>query len=172
VHRVACNMGLEGIVSKRLDRARGPDNVSGGFAIRHTFPSRSPDATPSRRVRDRDQHQRGPKIYSLHAPEVECIGCGKACAAYEFGCKVSITTPVTPPKGGQFVLHAKALHGNPYDGHTLSPVTPIMSGSPVSRFAVSMSTGAIAATAIHTAFAFGSPVRYAPSPNRRAAAQP
>jgi hypothetical protein len=26
---------------------------------------------------------------------------------------------VTKPKGGQFVLHVKALHGNPYDGHTL-----------------------------------------------------
>ena len=26
------------------------------------------------------------------------------------------------PKGGQFVLHAKALHGNPFDGHTLGPV--------------------------------------------------
>src|SRR5262249_2292953 len=43
-------------------------------------------------------------------------------APYEFGCKVSIATPVTAPKGGQFVLHAKALHGNPYDGHTLGPV--------------------------------------------------
>src|SRR5262249_51881093 len=32
------------------------------------------------------------------------------------------TTPVTQPKGGQFVLHAKALHGHPYDGHTLGPV--------------------------------------------------
>ncbi len=38
------------------------------------------------------------------------------------GCKVSIATPATAPKGGQFVLHAKALHGNPYDGHTLGPV--------------------------------------------------
>jgi hypothetical protein len=28
----------------------------------------------------------------------------------------------TAPKGGQFVLHAQALHGNPYDGHTLGPV--------------------------------------------------
>ena len=36
--------------------------------------------------------------------------------------KVSIATPATAPKGGQFVLHAKALHGNPYDGHTLGPV--------------------------------------------------
>ena len=74
------------------------------------------------RVRHQDHRQRGPKVYSLHAPEVECIGRGKARAPYEFGCKVSITTPVTSPKGGQFVLHAKALHGNPFDGHTLGPV--------------------------------------------------
>jgi IS5 family transposase len=74
------------------------------------------------RVRHQEQRQRGPKIYSLHAPEVECIGKGKARKPYEFGCKVSIATPVTAPKGGQFVLHAKALHGNPYDGHTLGPV--------------------------------------------------
>jgi hypothetical protein len=47
---------------------------------------------------------------------------GKARAPYEFGCKVSIASPATAPKGGQFVLHAKALHGNPYDGHTLGPV--------------------------------------------------
>jgi len=74
------------------------------------------------RLRQQEQRQRGPKVYSLHAPEVECIGKGKARTPYEFGCKVSIVTPVTVPKGGQFVLHAKALHGNPYDGHTLGPV--------------------------------------------------
>jgi transposase, IS5 family len=74
------------------------------------------------KVRLQDQRQRGPKVYSLHAPEVECIGKGKARAPYEFGCKVSIATPATAPKGGQFVLHAKALHGNPFDGHTLGPV--------------------------------------------------
>jgi transposase, IS5 family len=72
-------------------------------------------------VRAQEQRQRGPKVYSLHAPEVECIGKGKPRAPYEFGCKVSIATPVTKPKGGQFVLHARALHGNPFDGHTLGP---------------------------------------------------
>jgi hypothetical protein len=41
---------------------------------------------------------------------------GKARAAYEFGCKVLVITPVTAPKGGQFILHAKARHGNPFDG--------------------------------------------------------
>ncbi|MCA1379125.1 MULTISPECIES: IS5 family transposase [unclassified Bradyrhizobium] len=76
----------------------------------------------AQQVRSQDQHQRGPKVYALHAPEVECIGKGKARAPYEFGCKVSIATPVTSPKGGQFVIHAKALHGNPFDGHTLGPV--------------------------------------------------
>jgi IS5 family transposase len=74
------------------------------------------------RVRFQDHRQRGPKIYALHAPEVECIGKGKARAPYEFGCKVSIATPATKPKGGQFVLHTKAMHGNPFDGHTLGPV--------------------------------------------------
>ncbi len=73
------------------------------------------------KVRHQDQRQRGPKVYALHAPEVECIGKGKARTPYEFGCKVSMATPITSPKGGQFVLHAKALHGNPFDGHTLKP---------------------------------------------------
>ena len=33
-----------------------------------------------------------------------------------------MATSATKPKGGQFVLHAKALRGNPFDGHTLGPV--------------------------------------------------
>ncbi len=65
--------------------------------------------------------QRGDKgyLYSWHAPEVECISKGKARAPYEFGCKVSIATNLHPAKGGHFILQARALHGNPYDGHTL-----------------------------------------------------
>ena len=82
--------------------------------------------TRADQVRRQKQRQRGWKLYSLRAPEVECIGKGKARAPYEFGCKVSIATPVTKPKGGQFVLHAQALHGNPYDGHTLGPVVAEM----------------------------------------------
>jgi IS5 family transposase len=76
------------------------------------------------RVRDQRQRQRGKKVYSLHAPEVECIGKGKAHKPYEFGVKVSVATPLHRCKGGQFVLHAKALPGNPYDGHTLATVIP------------------------------------------------
>jgi IS5 family transposase len=32
------------------------------------------------------------KLYSIHAPEVECISKGKAHKRYEFGCKVSLAT--------------------------------------------------------------------------------
>src|ERR1700722_9261838 len=67
------------------------------------------------------QQQRGDKgyLYSWHATEVECISKGKARAPYEFGCKVSIATNLHPAKGGHFILQARALHCNPYDGHTL-----------------------------------------------------
>ncbi|GGB10183.1 IS5 family transposase [Brucella endophytica] len=77
-------------------------------------------------VLEQRQRQRGRKIYSLHAPEVECIGKGKAHRPYEFGVKVSVATTLKRSKGGQFALHAKALPGNPYDGHTLAAVIPDM----------------------------------------------
>lgn len=60
------------------------------------------------------------KLYALHAPEVECIGKGKARTRYEFGCKTSIATTNERTKGGQFVLGAMSLPGNPYDGHSLA----------------------------------------------------
>ena len=75
--------------------------------------------TKARQIRRQQQRQRGWKLYSWHAPEVECIGKGKAAKPYEFGVKVSLTTTNRRCKGGQFILHAKALPGNPYDGHTL-----------------------------------------------------
>ena len=78
----------------------------------------------ARRVLTQDRHQRGRKVYSLHAPEVECIGKGKAHRPYEFGVKVSIATPVKHSAGGQFVAHVATLPGNPYDGHTLAQVIP------------------------------------------------
>lgn len=55
------------------------------------------------------------KLYSLHAPEVECIAKGKAHKRYEFGCKVSVVTTCVEP----WVLSVIAHHNNPYDGATL-----------------------------------------------------
>ncbi len=59
------------------------------------------------------------KLYAFHAPEVECIGKGKARTRYEFGVKASLATTNERCKGGQLVLGAMSLPGNPYDGHTL-----------------------------------------------------
>ena len=55
------------------------------------------------------------KLYSLHAPEVECIAKGKVHKKYEFGVKTGITTT----HKNNFVVGMDALPGNPYDGHTL-----------------------------------------------------
>src|SRR5262249_10763933 len=78
----------------------------------------------ARRVHAQERGQRGRKLYSLHAPEVECIGKGKPHKPYEFGVKVSLATTLKRAKGGQFAIHAQALPGNPYDGHTLATVIP------------------------------------------------
>ena len=75
---------------------------------------------------EQHRHQRGPKVYSLHAPEVECIGKGKAHRPYEFGVKVSVATTLIARQGWPVRTHAKALPGNPYDGHTLATVIPEM----------------------------------------------
>jgi IS5 family transposase len=56
------------------------------------------------------------KLYSLHAPEVECISKGKANKRYEFGVKASIATT----NKSNFVVGGMALPGNPFDGHTLA----------------------------------------------------
>jgi transposase, IS5 family len=56
------------------------------------------------------------KLYSIHAPEVECISKGKAHKKYEFGCKVSLVTS----SRNNWILGIQALSGNPYDGHTLA----------------------------------------------------
>ena len=55
------------------------------------------------------------KIYSMHAPEVECIAKGKVHKKYEFGCKVSVATT----SKSNWVVGIDAVHGNPYDGKTL-----------------------------------------------------
>ena len=55
------------------------------------------------------------KLYSMQAPEAECIAKGKAHKKYEFGCKVSLVST----SKDNWIVGVQALHGNPYDGHTL-----------------------------------------------------
>ena len=69
----------------------------------------------ARRIHSQKRNDKS-KIYSVHEPHVECIAKGKAHKRYEFGVKVSVAAT---SRGGWFV-GASAVHGNPYDGHTLS----------------------------------------------------
>ena len=110
------------------------------------------------------QRQRGQKVYARHAREFEFIGKGKARTPYEFGCKLSVATPVTQTKGGQFVLHAKALHGNPFNGQPLPERSPIPRRIPASRSGDPMSIRAIADTMSPTNSASGLPARFAEPP--------
>jgi IS5 family transposase len=70
-----------------------------------------------RAERIRTQQRNGTnKLYALHAPEVECIGKGKARKPYEFGVKSAV---VVSHKHG-LMLGARTFPGNPYDGHILN----------------------------------------------------
>jgi IS5 family transposase len=69
----------------------------------------------ARRIHRQKRGDKG-KIYSVHEAQVECISKGKAHKRYEFGVKVSVAAT---SRGGWFV-GASAVHGNPYDGHTLA----------------------------------------------------
>lgn len=99
--------------------------TNGDPALRAAF---APLLSLATRVRHQRRGQRGPKVYSLHAPEVECIGKGKPHRPYEFGVKISVATPLHRCAGGQFVAHIAALPGNPYDGHTLKAIIPAITG--------------------------------------------
>lgn len=66
------------------------------------------------RIHAQQRHDKG-KVYSVHAPEVECIAKGKAHKPYEFGVKVGVVSTSRE----SFVIGMQAFPGNPYDGHTL-----------------------------------------------------
>ena len=62
------------VIRDIVRKIKGDAELESGFA--HPF-------MLARRVREQRQHQRGRRVYSLHAPEVECIGKGKAHRPYE-----------------------------------------------------------------------------------------
>jgi IS5 family transposase len=69
------------------------------------------------RIRTQQRNDKN-KLYALHAPEVECIGKGKARKPYEFGVKVGV---VVAHKSG-LMLGSRTFPGNPYDGHALNAI--------------------------------------------------
>jgi IS5 family transposase len=70
----------------------------------------------AQRIHTQERHT-SPKLYSVHAPEVECIAKGKVHKKYEFGCKVVVTSTTH----SNWIVGLQAHHDNPYDGATLKP---------------------------------------------------
>ncbi len=62
---------------------------------------RPPRPGPSGRFQD--HHQRGHKVYALHAPRGRVHRQGQGRARTSLAARVSITTPATKPKGGQSI---------------------------------------------------------------------
>jgi IS5 family transposase len=60
------------------------------------------------RIHAQQRHDKG-KVYSVHAPEVECIAKGKAHKPYEFGVKVGVVSTSKE----SFVVGMRSLPGNP-----------------------------------------------------------
>jgi len=100
-----------GVVLREIQRKIGQASEVTALTLTnlHTLMQRA-ERIRSQRPKDKN------KLYALHAPEVECIGKGKARKPYEFGVKVSVA--VTHKQG--LMVGARSFTGNPYDGHTLS----------------------------------------------------
>ena len=69
----------------------------------------------AKRIHQQQPQDKG-KLYSIHAPETECIAKGKVNRRYEFGCKVVLVTTNL----SNWIVGVDAVHDNPYDGATLT----------------------------------------------------
>ena len=110
-------IGRQGTIVGRLVREIERKASRMGAAVRQALDK---NLSKAQRIVDqsgqRKSADRQPKLYSWHAPEVECINKGKARTPYEFGVKVGIDSTLRH----NLIVGARAFHGNPYDGHTLA----------------------------------------------------
>ena len=114
-----------GVVMREVQRKLDADQqaIAAGGAPRHEPASAKALSDlamwmqRAERIRTQQRHDKN-KLYALHAPEVECIGKGKARKPYEFGVKNAVV--VSHQHG--LMLGARTFPGNPYDGHILSAV--------------------------------------------------
>jgi IS5 family transposase len=102
----------QGAQAQAIAAGGGPDRVPAGAAALGALKTLLERAE---RIRTQQRNDKN-KLYALHAPEVECIGKGKARKPYEFGVKVSLA--VTHKQG--LMVGARSFPGNPFDGHTLA----------------------------------------------------
>ncbi|MGY4430675.1 hypothetical protein ACVWWO_003152 [Bradyrhizobium sp. F1.13.1] len=93
-------------IGRKLD---GNADLLGGIVLERML-------ARARQVLEQKRHQRGPKLYSLHAP----VRRGQGAPASWVRCQVSVVTTLAQAQDRQFVTHVKALPGSPYDAHTVA----------------------------------------------------
>jgi IS5 family transposase len=104
-----CNQDLKnwlGRVLRDIDRKRENKELSANFLSLIAV---------SKKLLEQERYT-PKKIYSLHEPEVRCIGKGKDRVRYEFGQKSAVVTT----NNRNWVVNVEDLPDNPFDGHTLS----------------------------------------------------
>ena len=108
---------IVGRLHREITRKMNPLSQAVQEALGHTLhkAKRLITQTHSHKSKDKTKDKQ-PKLYSWHAPEVECISKGKSRNPYEFGVKVGIATTLK----GTLIVGARSFPGNPYDGHTLN----------------------------------------------------
>ena len=104
---------IVGRLHREITRKMSPLSQAVQEALGHSIDKAKRLITQTRSHKTKDKQ---PKLYSWHAPEVECIFKGKSRNPYEFGVKVGIATTLK----GTLIVGARAFPGNPYDGHTLN----------------------------------------------------
>ena len=104
-----CNQDLKnwlGRVLRDIDRKRENKVLSANF-------TKLIEIAEKVRLQERNTPK---KIYSLHEPEVCCMGKGKDHVRYEFGQKAAVVIT----NKGNWIVNVEDLPDNPYDGHTLA----------------------------------------------------
>ncbi len=104
---------IVGRLHRDVSRKMSPLSQAVQEALGHSVANAARLIAQTRSHKSKDKQ---PKLYSWHAPEVECIAKGKSRRPYEFGVKVGIATTLK----GTLIVGARAFPGNPYDGHTLN----------------------------------------------------
>jgi IS5 family transposase len=99
-----------GIVLREVECKLADSHAESFVLQRLTVVMQRAERLRTQKPRDKD------KLYAFHAPEVSCIGKGKARKPFEFGVKSSLA--ITHKQG--LIVGARTFPGNPYDGHTLA----------------------------------------------------
>jgi hypothetical protein len=120
-------------------------------------------------VRHQEQRQRGPKVYSLHAPEVSASAEARRARRTSSVARSRLPLRSPRPRAGSSYFMPRRCTATHMMATLSAPSSPISKSLQVSRSAASTATRAIAATTIRTGSRSGSAAKSGVSPRPSAA---